>query len=81
MKRVLILDLDNTIYPVSSIADHLFAKLFKLIDENLGEADRQAAEKAKHELTRRPYQHVADEFGFSDELKQQGMQMLSQYQV
>jgi len=77
MKRVLILDLDNTIYPVSSIADHLFNKLFKLIDENLGEADRQAAQKAKEELTRRPYQHVADEFGFSDELKQQGMQMLS----
>ena len=77
MKRVLILDLDNTIYPVSSIANHLFDKLFKLIDENLGEADRQAAQKAKEELTRRPYQHVADEFGFSDELKQQGMQMLS----
>jgi putative hydrolase of the HAD superfamily len=77
MKRVLILDLDNTIYPVSSIANHLFDKLFKLIDEKLGEADRQAAQKAKEELTRRPYQHVADEFGFSDELKQQGMQMLS----
>ena len=76
MKRVLILDLDNTIYPVLSIADHLFGKLFKLIDENLGEADRQAAEKAKHELTRRPYQHVANEFGFSKELKEQGMQML-----
>jgi putative hydrolase of the HAD superfamily len=77
MKRVLILDLDNTIYPVSSIADHLFSKLFKLIDENLGETDRQAAQKAKEQLTRRPYQHIADEFGFSDELKQQGIQMLS----
>jgi putative hydrolase of the HAD superfamily len=76
MKRVLILDLDNTIYPVSSIAEHLFGKLFKLIDENLGEEDRQAAIKAKLELTRRPYQHVADEFGFSDELKKQGMEML-----
>jgi putative hydrolase of the HAD superfamily len=76
MKRVLILDLDNTIYPVSSIAEHLFGKLFKLIDENLGEEDRQAANKAKDELTRRPYQHVADEFGFSDELKTQGMEML-----
>ncbi|MCQ6959595.1 HAD family hydrolase [Mucilaginibacter aquariorum] len=76
MKRVLILDLDNTIYPVSSIADHLFGKLFKLIDENLGEEDRRAATKAKDELTRRPYQHVADEFGFSDELKKQGMEML-----
>ena len=76
MKRVLILDLDNTIYPVSSIAEHLFGKLFKLIDENLGEEDKLAATKAKVELTRRPYQHVADEFGFSDELKAQGMEML-----
>jgi putative hydrolase of the HAD superfamily len=81
MKRVLILDLDNTIYPVSSIADHLFARLFKLIDENLGEADRQAAQNAKEELTRRPYQHVADEFGFSHELKEQGMQMLANIEV
>lgn len=76
MKRVLILDLDNTIYPVNSIADQLFGKLFNLIDENLGEADRQAAEKAKHELTRRPYQQVADEFGFSTQLKEQGIEML-----
>jgi putative hydrolase of the HAD superfamily len=76
MKRVLILDLDNTIYPVSAIADHLFGKLFKLIDENLREADKQAAENAKHELTRRPYHHVADEFGFSPELKEKGIQLL-----
>ena len=76
MKRALILDLDNTIYPVSSIAEQLFGKLFKLIDENLAEEDKLAAIKAKEELTRRPYQHVADEFGFSEELKAQGMEML-----
>lgn len=76
MKRVLIVDLDNTIYPVSSIADHLFEKLFKLIDENLGEDDRQVANNAKLELTRRPYQHVADDFNFSDELKAKGIEML-----
>ena len=76
MKRALILDLDNTIYPVSSIADKLFGPLFKLIDEELGEEDSQAAEKAKHELTRRPYQHVADEYGFSEELKAKGTELL-----
>jgi putative hydrolase of the HAD superfamily len=76
MKRVLIVDLDNTIYPVSSIADHLFGKLFKLIDENLGEDDRQVANNAKLELTRRPYQHVADDFNFSDELKAKGIEVL-----
>ncbi|RFZ85342.1 HAD family hydrolase [Mucilaginibacter terrenus] len=77
MKHVLILDLDNTIYPVSSIAGKLFGELFKLIDEHLLPADNEAVEKAKDELTRRPYQHVADEFGFSEELKEKGMQLLN----
>ncbi|MEO7215745.1 HAD family hydrolase [Mucilaginibacter sp.] len=77
MKRVLILDLDNTIYPVNSIAHHLFGKLFRLIDEQLEPGDSDMVNKAKDELTRRPYQHVADEFGFSAELKAKGMEMLS----
>jgi putative hydrolase of the HAD superfamily len=77
MKRVLILDLDNTIYPVNSIAGHLFGELFKLIDEQLEPGDYDMVTKAKHELTRRPYQHVADEFGFSAELKAKGMEMLN----
>jgi putative hydrolase of the HAD superfamily len=76
MKRALILDLDNTIYPVNSIADKLFKDLFDLIDNDLGEQDKQAANKAKEELTRRPYQQVADEFGFSEELKSKGTELL-----
>ncbi|MBB5395311.1 HAD family hydrolase [Mucilaginibacter sp. AK015] len=76
MKRALFLDLDNTIYPVRSIAHQLFDKLFKLIDEDLGRDNKAAADKAKDELTRRPYQHVADEFGFSAALKEQGMEIL-----
>jgi putative hydrolase of the HAD superfamily len=75
MKRALILDLDNTIYPVSSIAERLFGELFKLIDEGL--EDRSVAAAAKIELTRRPYQHVADEFGFGTELKGKGVQLLN----
>ncbi|WP_454802096.1 HAD family hydrolase [Mucilaginibacter phyllosphaerae] len=78
MKRVLILDLDNTIYPVLSIADEVFGDLFKLIDEQV---DTQSAQKAKQELTRRPYQQVADEFGFPEELKEQGIQLLRNVKV
>jgi putative hydrolase of the HAD superfamily len=74
MKRALILDLDNTIYPVSSVAEKMFGKLFKLIDEHM--TDKQTAAEAKVELTRRPYQQVADEHGFSAELKQQGIDYL-----
>ncbi|MBD1395373.1 HAD family hydrolase [Mucilaginibacter glaciei] len=76
MKRVLILDLDNTIYPVSSIASDVFDSIFELIDNELGANDQQAAAQAKHELTRRPYQQVAEEHGFSDELKTKGIELL-----
>ena len=74
MKRALILDLDNTIYPVKSISDKLFEPLFNLIDDSL--EDKQAATKAKEELTRRPYQQVAEEFGFGEEVTQQGLDLL-----
>ena len=33
-KKALILDLDNTIYPVSAIGEKLFGKLFHLIIES-----------------------------------------------
>jgi putative hydrolase of the HAD superfamily len=64
-KKALIFDLDNTIYPVSSIADNLFAKLFAVLDNhsgtiNLGDEDR--VNKIKEEMTRRPFQYIADKY-------------------
>ncbi|RYE20640.1 MAG: HAD family hydrolase [Sphingobacteriales bacterium] len=76
MIRALIIDLDNTIYPVKSISDELFGGLFKLIDdlaEGISKADIAAA---KEEVTRRPFQKIADEYGFSDEMKQQAVELL-----
>src|SRR5437588_13067813 len=65
MKKALIFDRDNTIYLVSAIADNLFAKLFAVLDEysgtiNLGDDDRVA--KIKEEMTRRPFQYIADKY-------------------
>lgn len=71
MKRVLILDLDNTIYPVSSIANSLFAELFETLDsyaELINADDEDNINKIKQEMMRRPFQHIADEFGLSDEI-------------
>src|ERR1700744_1719519 len=76
MKRALILDLDNTIYPVSSISDHLFKKLFDLIDRESPDVDPGKIEKAKDELTRKHFQSVADQFNFSPELRNMGIQLL-----
>ena len=81
MKRVLILDLDNTIYPVNSIAEHLFNHLCAVIDQHLQPGDGDMINRAKDELTRRPYQHVADEFGFSADLKAKGMEILNTIEI
>jgi putative hydrolase of the HAD superfamily len=67
--KVLILDLDNTIYPVISIGDKLFGDLLKMIEAS-GEfsGDIQAIRK---EIMRRPFQLIAREFSFSERLTEQ----------
>ena len=76
MKRALILDLDNTIYPVSAIADYLFNDLFALIDRESGALDPETIDAAKDELTRKPFQWVADKYHFTAQLKTKGVQLL-----
>jgi putative hydrolase of the HAD superfamily len=79
MKRALILDLDNTIYPVSSIADNLFGELFKTLDlysDSINADDADRVNKIKHEMTRRPFQHIADEFQLADDLRNKMMNTL-----
>ena len=77
MKKALILDLDNTIYPVSSIQGNLFGEIFSLIDvaDHLTE---QIKLDAKDELTRRPYHLVADKYNFGDALKDKGNNLLKE---
>ncbi len=65
-KKAIILDLDNTIYQVSSIGDKLFKSLFELIGKS-GEY-KGDFEKLKAEIMRRPFQYVAKEFEFSEKL-------------
>lgn len=72
MKKALILDLDNTIYPVSSISENLFADLFAILDrhaEIINEGDVNTLGKIKDEMTRRPFQHIADQYNLRGELR------------
>jgi len=71
MKKALILDLDNTIYPVNSISEILFADLFAILDKhadmiNISDADK--VDKIKDEMTRRPFQYIVDEFSLNGEV-------------
>nr|WP_320000415.1 HAD family hydrolase [uncultured Draconibacterium sp.] len=65
-KSVLIFDLDNTIYPVSSIAEKLFERLFAVIEKS-GEY-KGNLEAVKLEIQRTPFLKVASAFSFSEQL-------------
>ena len=79
MKHALIFDLDNTIYPVSAIADDLFKEIFVLLDAKAGHLSKADKEAAKDQIKRRPYHLVAEEFAFSDELTRQGNDMIRNF--
>lgn len=72
-RKAVIFDLDNTIYPVASIAKELFASLFRLLSES-GELNN--LDEVKHDLMRKPYQVVALKHGFSAGLTKQGLRLL-----
>ena len=74
MTKAIILDLDNTIYPVQSIGDDLFKNLFTLIEIS-GEAEGRMS-FVKKEIMRKPFQTVAKEFEFSDQLTDEGIDLL-----
>jgi putative hydrolase of the HAD superfamily len=74
-KKAIIYDLDNTLYAVPSIAKDLFASLYALLEAYGLKGDRLDAVKA--DLKRKPFQLVAEKYGFSPELKQQGTDLLN----
>jgi putative hydrolase of the HAD superfamily len=73
-KKAIIVDLDNTIFPVSSIGDTLFAPLFDLLKEDGRVAGK--FDDIRKEVMRRPFQLVAKEFNFGDDLTQKGIEIL-----
>jgi len=72
MKKALILDLDNTIYPVSSISENLFGTLFDVLDQHaeiINADDADKVDKIKDEMTSRPFQHIADEHKLNGDVR------------
>ena len=75
MKKI-ILDLDNTIYPVNSIGEKLFRPLFDLISKKEYGFTEQDIEKAKIQIMRIPFQKVAHMFNFPETLTQDALELL-----
>ncbi len=76
MKKAIILDLDNTIFPMPSIGDTLFAPLFNLIKEK-GEY-QDVLPGIREDVMSIPFQKVADKYKLDDELKKEAIRLLSQ---
>jgi putative hydrolase of the HAD superfamily len=67
-KKAIILDLDNTLYPVSSIGDELYAELLDMIGQNEEQAGNMS--QLRDEIMRRPFILIARDYQFSEELTQ-----------
>lgn len=74
VKTAIIFDLDNTIYPVSSIGEMKFGDLFKLIEEDA--RYKGNLEDIKTEIQQTPFQYVAEEYQFHDELVSKSIHLL-----
>ena len=74
LKKAMVYDLDNTLYPVNSIGHELFAPLFQLIEDSGNHQDQM--EEIKKDIMRKPFQEVAHHYGFDDQLKSEGLEML-----
>jgi putative hydrolase of the HAD superfamily len=73
-KKAIILDLDNTIFPVPQIGHTLFAPLFALIEQEGSHA--KELNEIKDEVMRRPFQQVAKDHHFSEELINKSTELL-----
>jgi putative hydrolase of the HAD superfamily len=73
--KCLIFDLDNTIYSVASIGERLFHDLFDLIEKHGAYCGNIDA--IKREIMRRPFQDVAKDFHFTEDLTMEGIELLS----
>lgn len=72
-KKAIILDLDNTIYPASSIGEEVFKDLFLLIAES---GEFEDITFIKNVMMRKPFQKVASEFNFSEALTDKCLALL-----
>ncbi|HSB93753.1 MAG TPA: HAD family hydrolase [Flavitalea sp.] len=74
-KNAIIFDLDNTVYSVRSIGEDLFASLFEAVVEDGNHVDMLV--NIKEDIMRKPFQLVAREYHFNEELTSRGIDLLS----
>ena len=74
-KRAFIYDFDNTIFPVPSIGERLFAPLFNLIEDDGGYVGDFST--IKDAVMRQPFQAIAMKHNFSKQLTDKSIALLN----
>jgi len=77
-KKAIMFDLDNTLFSVYAIGETLFAPLFELIEQDGTQV--QHMNKIRDEVMRRPFQHIANDYRFSEALTKKSIALLQQLQ-
>lgn len=75
IKKAMIYDMDNTLFPVSEIGHELFAPLFERIEKSGEHTDQMS--NIKKDLMRIPYQKVAEIYNFDRQLKEDSHTILT----
>jgi putative hydrolase of the HAD superfamily len=76
MKKALIFDLDNTIYPVPPYAEEMFASFMQLLSEYAEQRENVA--QIKKQIMRKGFLLVAAEFNFNKELTKRGNKLFQE---
>jgi putative hydrolase of the HAD superfamily len=72
MKKVLIFDLDDTLYPTKSVADEMYAGLYDLLKQHVSE---DVVQHIREDILTTPFQTIADRYELDKELKEAGLQL------
>lgn len=72
MKKALIFDLDDTIYPTKSVADEMHADLYELIRPHVSE---EVFQHIREDILTTPFQKVADRYALNKQLKEAGLKL------
>lgn len=76
IKKALIYDMDNTLFPVSDIGPELFRPLFDRIEAS--DSYSEQMDNIKKDLMRKPFQEVAKTYDFDNQLIHDGDKILSE---
>lgn len=72
IKKALIFDLDDTIYPTRSVADEMYKDLYDLLKKHVPE---DIFQRLREDLLTTPFQNVADRYALDKNLRDEGMKI------